>query len=80
VGVTGKAVLLEVAPPLLTAPVRDQVEAADLALRQIIDTGFLEAPAVLQPLPVLGIPGWWPRTVEEGFYSDVSYFRPGRRN
>ena len=80
VGVTGKAVMFEVAPPLLASPFEDQVAAADLAMGRMIDAGLLGAPAVLQPLPVLGIPGWCPQTAEEAFYSDVSYFRPGRRN
>lgn len=32
------------------------------------------------PLPVLGIPGWWPANDDPVFYRDVSVFRPGRRN
>jgi hypothetical protein len=31
------------------------------------------------PLPVLGIPGWWPQNEEIAFYDDASVFRPGRR-
>jgi Protein of unknown function (DUF3025) len=31
-----------------------------------------------QPLPVLGIPGWWPANEDLGFYDDVSVFRPRR--
>ncbi|VVE21953.1 membrane protein [Pandoraea capi] len=30
------------------------------------------------PLPVLGIPGWWPQNEDSPFYRDVSVFRPGR--
>lgn len=29
-----------------------------------------------RPLPVLGIPGWWPANEEAGFYADESVFRP----
>jgi hypothetical protein len=31
------------------------------------------------PLPVLGIPGWWPANESEGFYADAAVFRPPRR-
>lgn len=30
------------------------------------------------PLPVLGVPGWWPANEDEAFYDDVSVFRPPR--
>lgn len=31
-----------------------------------------------EPLPVLGIPGWWPANAEPGFYADAQVFRPRR--
>ncbi|VTU17949.1 hypothetical protein H6CHR_00881 [Variovorax sp. PBL-H6] len=30
------------------------------------------------PLPVLGVPGWWPANEVPGFYDDVAVFRPPR--
>ena len=30
------------------------------------------------PLPVLGVPGWWPENVQAGFYEDREVFRPLR--
>lgn len=30
------------------------------------------------PLPVLGVPGWWPANEDPGFYDDVGVFRPRR--
>lgn len=30
------------------------------------------------PLPVLGVPGWWPVNNEPGFYDDTQVFRPPR--
>jgi len=30
------------------------------------------------PLPVLGVPGWWPANEEADFYDDASVFRPPR--
>ena len=32
------------------------------------------------PLPVLGVPGWWPANESSAFYADATVFRPGRRN
>ncbi|WP_310737526.1 DUF3025 domain-containing protein [Inhella gelatinilytica] len=31
------------------------------------------------PLPVLGVPGWWPANEESSFYDEASVFRPLRR-
>jgi hypothetical protein len=30
------------------------------------------------PLPVLGVPGWWPASENAGFYADTDVFRPAR--
>ncbi len=30
------------------------------------------------PLPVLGVPGWWPDNAASGFYGDAEVFRPRR--
>lgn len=30
------------------------------------------------PLPVLGVPGWWPANAAPGFYADAQVFRPLR--
>ena len=31
------------------------------------------------PLPVLGVPGWWPANAAPGFYEDAQVFRPPRQ-
>lgn len=30
------------------------------------------------PLPVLGVPGWWPANTDAAFYDDAKVFRPAR--
>jgi hypothetical protein len=30
------------------------------------------------PLPLLGVPGWWPANEDPAFYADASVFRPQR--
>lgn len=36
--------------------------------------------AALCPLPLLGVPGWWPGNAGPAFYDDARVFRPGRRS
>jgi hypothetical protein len=48
----------------------DQKVAAELAAEPLNTTCFT-------PLPVLGIPGWWPQQ-DAGFYADTTVFRPKR--
>ena len=74
VGVTGKAVLLDV--PLR---IDDMAGAADNRVAEQIDAGMLGSPADLQPLPVLGVPGWYAGSLAASFYDNAAYFRSGRR-
>jgi hypothetical protein len=48
----------------------DRHVAHDLASAPLLTSGFT-------PLPVLGVPGWWPAQ-DEAFYADASVFRPKR--
>jgi hypothetical protein len=79
VGMTGKAVLLE-APVALNGtdgPARwrelDRLLSTYLWNRETLTRG-----SDLAPLPVLGIPGWWPGNSDPAFYDNTHYFRPGR--
>jgi hypothetical protein len=38
------------------------------------------SPKSLPPMPLLGVPGWHPRTPDETFYDDASYFRSRPRH
>ena len=49
----------------------------DASLSQAIGKGQITA-AALTPLPVLGIPGWWPANQEPAFYNDAMVFRTTR--
>jgi hypothetical protein len=49
----------------------DRHLAAMLANEELSTAGFT-------PLPVLGVPGWWPGQ-DEAFYADTSVFRPKRQ-
>jgi hypothetical protein len=50
----------------------------DRSVAQRLSVGGL-CTADLAPLPVLGIPGWWPPNSDDGFYNDPVVFRTGRQ-
>lgn len=54
-------------------PALDAALAADLSAQRLATKPFT-------PLPVLGVPGWWPDNEQPQFYDDVSVFRPARRH
>jgi hypothetical protein len=43
-------------------------------------TGSELAGKPFTPLPVLGVPGWWPANEDPAFYDDAKVFRPARSN
>jgi hypothetical protein len=79
VGLTGKGIVLRVAAGFFGAPLLAQLGALDRALALLIaDPLRLRSPRELAPVPLLGVPDWWPGN-EAAFYDDTRYFRPGRR-
>jgi hypothetical protein len=50
----------------------DEALAASLSVERLTSRPFL-------PLPVLGVPGWWPANEAAEFYDDAEVFRPLRR-
>ncbi|MBB5419224.1 hypothetical protein HDG42_005283 [Paraburkholderia sp. JPY171] len=57
--------------------------ARDAWLDEAVSTALLGTEALTSslfaPLPVLGIPGWWPENESPAFYDDATVFRAGRR-
>ena len=51
--------------------------AGDAALAAALDPAHLAAKPFV-PLPVLGVPGWWPQNSNFCFYDDSDVFRPRR--
>ena len=73
------------APSGTTTPF-EAVLAADTERRAILDREVscrLDSEPIssrcFTPLPVLGVPGWWPENEAHSFYDDPQVFRPGRR-
>lgn len=50
---------------------------ADALIAQQLEPAWLAAKPFL-PLPVLGLPGWWPANTDPAFYDDPRVFRPPR--
>ena len=58
-------------PPDLAPPALDAWLAQDLRDEHLASKPFA-------PLPVLGVPGWWPQNETPAFYADAQVFRPPR--
>jgi hypothetical protein len=79
-GMTGKALVFDVAPAVLErAADALRAEVDRLTALHVLDPERMLRPRELCPLPVLGVPGWWPANEDARFYDDRGYFRPGRR-
>ncbi|MEX0957835.1 MAG: DUF3025 domain-containing protein [Burkholderiales bacterium] len=80
VGMTGKAILLEVPASVLALDRPALYREVDRRTGLYVwNPEHLRHGRALAPLPVLGVPGWWPENENEAFYDDTGYFRPGRR-
>lgn len=55
----------------IVAELTDDAIAASLAIERLAAKDFL-------PLPVLGVPGWWPDNENPAFYDDPDVFRAAR--
>lgn len=76
-GLTAHALCLTVTPRELALDPPALARALDP--RAAAAVGALRSPRDLAPLPLLGVPGWWPANEDPAFYDDLRYFRPGRR-
>jgi hypothetical protein len=72
-GLAAKAVLLELPRPPATYDANALRYETDARVARLID-GWRNGPPVLDPIPLLGIPGYADNTASE-FYDDARYFR-----
>ena len=80
VGLTGKALLVNVDMPWLGANTSELLQHIDARSRALIASpSALSQGRDLVPLPLLGIPGWAAENEFESYYDDAQYFRAGRR-
>lgn len=80
VGLTAKAVFLEVDAAWLAQPFAQQLADVDRRLAKIFSRcDACARPRDFQPLPLLGLPGVVPQSVSAGYYDDTRQFRPRRK-
>jgi hypothetical protein len=75
IGWTAKAWPIKVTEDFFQQPLTQQCQQLDRYVSQLIMQDQLFSPRQLYPLPLLGIPGWWPQQ-DDPFYLNTDYFRP----
>lgn len=79
IGLTAKLWPIQVDTTFSNLSLQQQVEFVDTQLsKKIEDFSLTEFRQLLTPIPLLGIPGWYPQQ-DAAFYQLTDYFRP-RRN
>ena len=75
---TAHAVLLHIDDHLAGLPREKVLQSLDCGLAVALTKGsILASTRSLSPLPLMGIPGWWPEAEQDaGFYADRQVFRP----
>ena len=77
IGLTGKALILPVTASFITLPLARQVIEIDTQIAEhFLKPDSLQTTTELTPLPLLGVPGWWPENNQADFYKNTRYFRP----
>lgn len=77
IGMTGKCVLLAMDDDFFSLSAQDGYPRLDAALAAYVEqTALFDQKKPLRPLPLLGIPGWWPANEDLSFYQNTDYFRP----
>jgi hypothetical protein len=79
---TAQALLIRLDDSWLEKPRATLLQMLDEMLAdRLLEGSILDSPASLSPLPLMGIPGWWPpHEQNENFYADRQVFRPPHEN
>jgi len=77
IGFTAKALFVKVEPEFFSRDKFDQYRQLDTMVAQELETLMVDN-RHLYPLPILGVPHWWPDNINPNFYDNVDYFRPKR--
>lgn len=74
IGMTAHAILIE-SDTLLNSDLKE----IDKSVANMWTTQQIKNTRDLQPVPILGIPGWYQNKQDEAFYDNTEYFRPKRK-
>ncbi|VCU69562.1 hypothetical protein PIGHUM_01625 [Pigmentiphaga humi] len=75
---TAHALIVPVDDSYFRSPPQQRRATVDRLVADWLANWPFFTPGDLCPLPVLGLPGWWPDNTVPGFYDDPAVFRPGR--
>ncbi|WKE66962.1 DUF3025 domain-containing protein [Gallaecimonas kandeliae] len=78
-GLTAKMLPLLAPPAFFGWALKAQYAWLDERLCELLASDGLKDKSLLSPLPLLGVPGWWPQNSDPAFYANLDYFRPLRR-
>lgn len=74
---TAHTLLLSVELPPDDPPLDEWFSRLDMLLARRLLAGLCNQPSELSPLPLMGLPGWWPAgPQDDDFYGDSAVFRP----
>jgi len=76
---TAKALLVHVNTGFMKLPRQEMLHRLDREIsKQMLSGRILSKPAFLSPVPLAGVPGWWPQDDQGNsvFYDDQQVFRP----
>lgn len=80
IGMTGQGLLLKVPSEYFAWDDNRRMQYLDAAMADYIAApGHCLSTRELNPVPLLGIPGWWAENADPRFYDNTGYFRAGRR-
>ena len=75
IGLTAKFIPIEVSQSIIAEPSSQNLEEIDHRLLKHLS--YWQFSTKISPLPVLGVPGWYPNQ-DKAFYQNTQYFMPKR--
>lgn len=79
VGMTGQGLLLDVEAAFFTWPLAARLAHVDQRVAEYLaNPAHCGSTRELQPVPLLGVPGWSADNEKAAYYDNAAYFRPGR--
>lgn len=80
-GMTGQGLLLHVSDNFFSWALPEQLNYLDERIADyLLNPLHCRSPRELNPVPLLGIPGWSAESEQAEYYENTSYFRTGRRD
>jgi hypothetical protein len=79
VGMTAQGLLLDVEQEFFSWPLPERLAHVDQRVAEYLaDPMHCRSTRELQPVPLLGVPGWSEENEQESYYDNANYFRAGR--